>query len=126
MLQFAFGSGKNTDQINDRMTDVFYNLKDAHKGYWDYINTSGPNYQTVQAGGTATFKVTLFGDNLTYQWQYYNTSIGKWENVNSPSAKTPTLKITATRGMNNRQFGCIVTNKNGNCIYSDIAKLTVS
>ncbi|SHM38949.1 leucine-rich repeat domain-containing protein [Ruminococcus flavefaciens] len=122
--EFMFGGSMDT--LNDKLPEIFDYLRRNHESYDTYLANSSPKNVSAAVNTTATFKVTLFGDNLTYQWQYYNTNTGKWENVNSTTAKTPTLKITVKSGMNNRQFGCIVTNKNGNCIYSDIAKLTVS
>lgn len=125
MLQFVFGVGKNTDQINDRMADVLYNLKDAHKGYWNYINTSGPTDQTVQAGDTAAFKVTLFGDDLTYQWQYYNKSNGNWTNATYNGAKSATMYVTANSTTKDMQFRCLVYNKGGYYIYSSPVTLKI-
>lgn len=122
--EFMFGGSMDT--LNDKLPEIFDYLRRNHESYDTYLANSSPKNVSAAVNTTATFKVTLFGNDLTYQWQYYNTNTGKWENVNSTTAKTPTLKITVKSGMNNRQFGCIVTNKNGNCIYSDIAKLTVS
>ena len=114
------------DTLNNKLPEIFDYLRRNHESYDTYLANSSPKNVSAAVNTNATFKVTLFGNDLTYQWQYYNTNTGKWENVNSPTATTPTLTITVKNGMNNRQFGCIVTNNSGNCIYSDIAKLTVS
>ncbi len=126
MLQFAFGTGSNTEQINNRMSEVLAYLHAAHKDYWTYINESGPSDQSVHSGTKATFKVTLFGDDLKYQWQYYNTSTGKWTNVSPSNVSTSaTLCLTAATDMNNRKFRCIVKNKNGQSINSNVVILKV-
>ncbi|EWM53218.1 leucine-rich repeat domain-containing protein [Ruminococcus flavefaciens] len=125
LLRFAYGSLSSTDQINDRMADVLYNLNKARKGYWDYFNTSAPVSQTVRAGGTAEFRVRLFGDDLTYQWQYYNKNTGAWENAPYNGAKSATLYVPANSTTKDMQFKCFVYNKEKNYIYSYPVTLTL-
>ena len=126
MLYFVFGSELNMFQINDRLSEVLYWLHHYGKSFWVFVNDSGPKDQTVPVGTNAKFKVTLFGDDLTYQWQYYNTSTGTWVNAPFSGAQRDEMTVPATDARNGMQFGCIAYNKNGYAVYSDIAVLRVT
>ena len=118
LLRFAFGSLSSTDQINDRMAEVFGYLCKYNMDFWTYLDYSCPKPQTVRAGGTAEFRVTLFGDDLTYQWQYYNKNSGAWENAPYNGATGATLYVPANSTTDKMEFKCFVYNKNQNYIYS--------
>ncbi len=124
-LQFAYGVGKTTVEINDRMDEVLYNLHALHMGYWDYLNTMAPQSVTAANGETAEFKITMFGDNLTYQWYMYNQSAGRWEIMECADSIEPTLHISANAYTNGNQYMCYVWNQDGYYIYSNPVTLTV-
>ena len=62
--------------------------------------------------------MTLFGDDLTYQWQYYNKNSGAWENAPYNGATGATLYVPANSTTDKMEFKCFVYNKNQNYIYS--------
>ena len=120
-LQFAFPSG-----ADNRMDEVVYNLHQRHQSFWEYLNTNGPKSQTAKPFTNVNFSVSLFGDNLSYQWQYLNNGTNKWENLTtSTGAKTPVLTEYATSFKNGMRYRCVVTNSKGQTAASCEAVLTV-
>ena len=88
--------------------------------------TVQPKDKTAAVGDTAQFAVKAKGAS-SYQWQYYNTSTNKWENVTNSSyggLKTDTMSVPATKARSGMKFRCKVTNAIGT-VYSDAATLTV-
>ena len=124
LMQFSFGfCGWET--INDRMPEVFSYLHQHHEDYWTYVNNSAPKDTTELYGKLARFEVNLFGDDLTYQWMYYDTTTGAWRNLTVQSAQDAILEIPATRTTDRMKFACVVRNKENIYIYSNIVTLTV-
>ncbi len=71
-----------------------------------------PANQTVAAGGMATFKVTAWGENLTYQWQW--SKDGKtWKNCTSNGYNTATFSFRSAASLSGRQYRCVVKNAAG-------------
>ena len=88
--------------------------------------SSQPQNATAAAGGTATFHVGA-SNASSYQWQFYSTSSGNWENVTNSAysgLKTATMTVPVTTSRNGLQFRCAVTNAAGTT-YSNGATLTV-
>ena len=126
MLQFSFGVGSTTAQINNRMAEVLYWLHYLHKDYWTYINDSTPTDQTAAAGSTAYFTVTLFGDDLAYRWYYYDSRTNRWVLASDCYGTTfRVLSVNANSATDHKQFKCVVWNKQGYYIYSNTVTLTV-
>lgn len=124
LMQFSFGfCGWET--INNRMPEVFSYLHRHHEDYWTYVSNSTPRDTTALHGQTARFEVNLFGDDLSYQWMYYDTAAGEWRNLTVPTAQRPVLEILAAGTTNGMQFGCVVRNKDNIYIYSNVVTLTV-
>ena len=89
--------------------------------------TTQPADITVTVGSTAEFSVTAIGKApLSYQWQYRKDGNSTWAASGQNGAKTATLSVAATAGLNGYQFRCIVTDGNNRKTYSDIATLTVN
>ncbi len=81
---------------------------------------------TTQAGNTATFTVAASGTGtLTYQWQSRKNEAAAWSNSGATGAKTKTLSIATTGGLDGWQFRCIIKDGNGRMVESDEANLTV-
>ena len=123
VLQFLYGSG-TWEQLNSKLPEVFYYLRQRHMSFWEALASYGPTSQTVHAGDTAHFSVNLFGDGLTYQWKYWDG--GHWVAVDDPSATTNELSFTATPEMNGRYIICFLRNKDGVLFYPDFVLLTVT
>ncbi|MBR5348035.1 MAG: hypothetical protein IK125_02255 [Lachnospiraceae bacterium] len=82
---------------------------------------------TVNAGSVAEFSVEAEGTGqLKYQWQSRKDHNSVWSNSAQEGAKTPTLSVKATAGLNGWQFRCLVTDAFGNQAESDYATLTVT
>ena len=126
MLRFAFGVSSTADQINDRMPEVLWWLHYFHKDYWTYINDSTPTNQIAAAGQTAEFTVTLFGDQLSYQWYYYDTTAGQWIYAQQfYGSSFRVLSVPADDYSRDMYFMCVVINPEGYYIYSNPVQLTV-
>ena len=83
------------------------------------------------AGTTATFKVAATGaGTLKYQWQSRKNASSEWANSGQTGAKTATLSVKTSAGLQGWQFRCVVTDGNNQKTYSDAAtvyvKLTVT
>ena len=88
--------------------------------------TSQPTDKTVTAGSTATFTVQANGRGiLNYQWQSRKDANSAWANSGQSGAKTSTLSVAATPGLDGWQFRCIVTEASGNKTVSDPATLYI-
>ena len=88
--------------------------------------TTQPKNTSVQVGNVAKFTVAAIGKApLKYQWQSRKNSSAEWTNSGQPGAKTATLQVTATAGLNGWQFRCVVTDANGKSWGSAPATLTV-
>ena len=88
--------------------------------------TTQPTSQSVKVGTTANFTVAATGKaTLKYQWQSRKNASSEWANSGQPGAKTRTLSVTATAGLNGWQFRCVITDGNGQKSYSEPATLTV-
>ena len=89
--------------------------------------TTQPKDQTVAAGTTATFTVAATGrGTLKYQWQSRKDSTQAWTSSGQSGAKTATLSVATSTGLNGWQFRCVVIDINGQISYSNGATLTVT
>ena len=89
--------------------------------------TTQPKNTFAAAGSTAKFTVAATGTGtLTYQWQSRKYSTGTWANSGQSGAKTKTLSVATTKGLNGWQFRCVVTDANGQKSYSQPATLGIT
>ena len=86
---------------------------------------SQPADQTAGLGEKASFEIGANGQELTYQWQTSNNGGKSWVNSGLTGNKTNVLKVDVTSGRDGYQFRCVLTDKNGNQLTSDAAKLNV-
>ena len=86
---------------------------------------SQPADQTAALGEKASFEIGANGQELTYQWQTSNNGGKSWVNSGLTGNKTNVLKVDVTSGRDGYQFRCVLTDKNGNQLTSDAAKLNV-
>ena len=76
----------------------------------------------VGPSGYVYFTVTAKGEGLTYQWQW--SADGKsWGNTSLTGYNTNSLKVGVSDTTNGRQYRCVITDKYGNTVTSDAAKL---
>ncbi len=83
-----------------------------------------PKSVTVSVGNTAKFTVEATGSNLTYQWQYRNSSSDSWKNSTMACAKTTTFSFTATESHSGHQYRCAVSS-GSSTTYTSSATVTV-
>lgn len=82
--------------------------------------TAQPTDCIVNLGGTVTFTVKASGSGISYQWQLSDDAGANWRNS---SVKTATYVTTLTNVNNGRYVRCIVTDKNGNSVTSNAARM---
>ena len=76
--------------------------------------TKQPKSVFAVPGTEAVFTVAAIGKaTLKYQWQSRQDASHEWSNSGMPGAKTATLRVPATLGLNGWQFRCVVTDGNG-------------
>ena len=80
--------------------------------------------QDAQAAVGERFSISpqVQGDGLTYQW-YYKEGSGKSFAVSSN--KTSAYAYTMQKYMNNRQVYCVITDKYGNQVTTEVATITL-
>ena len=84
--------------------------------------TKQPTTQYAAPGMTVTFSVTAQGSNLSYQWMYYSTATGTWENCTFTGSTTSSMSFTMQKSYENRSFRCKVITPNAS-LYSDSAQV---
>ena len=89
------------------------------------IINAQPRDVSVAAGGATSFIVEATGEGLTYQWQVSSSNGERWGNTSLAGAKTNILQLVAPSNYNGRLYRCVITDKNGNTVITDAAKLTV-
>ena len=122
MMQFCFGLN-SMEYINTRMSEVFDHLRQSHMNYYDYMTAAAPSSVTVHAGEAVQLKVTLFGDDLLYQW--WARPRGSYSVWQYGGSNTNTLNLTASSHMNNLEYCCWIGNKNCFSLYIYPVTVTV-
>ena len=89
----------------------------------DLYITGQPKNYTGTVGSTASFIVTAQGSGMTYQWQVYSN--GAWKNSNAASAKTSKLAFKVTNDHNKMNYRCMIKDKFGKTIVSNVATIYV-
>ncbi|MBO4476711.1 MAG: leucine-rich repeat domain-containing protein [Lachnospiraceae bacterium] len=88
--------------------------------------TTQPRTNVAPAGTTAKFTIAATGKGtLKYQWQSRKDANSNWSNSGQTGAKTTTLSVATTNGLDGWQFRCIVTDANGSSVESDIVHLSI-
>ncbi len=105
----------------------------GQKTYSDFVTvslvpkiTKQPTAASVKAGTKVALSVEATGKaTLKYQWQSRKNSSSEWTNSGQSGAKTKTLSVATTKGLNGWQFRCVITDGNGQKTVSDIVTLSV-
>ena len=82
--------------------------------------TGQPINATAAKGKIVTFTVTAKGPSITYQWQLSDDKGKTWRNS---SNKTATYSTTLSDKNDGRYVRCIVTDKYGNSVISNPARM---
>ncbi len=87
--------------------------------------TKQPESVTAVLGSTVTMSVEAVGDGLTYQWQWSAGDSDTWSNTTVSGNTTATISMESTAGRDGCRYRCVITDRYGNTVISDSAKLTV-
>ena len=114
-------------QVRCKITDVYDNALYSDIARVTMKNkpiniTAQPQNISVKTGKAATFSVKASGEGLKYQW-YYKKSYGSWSIWKEYTQDTVRTHSGST--WNGMQVRCLITDKYGNTVYSDIATVTV-
>lgn len=90
-----------------------------------FVITRSPVDAVVSIGDTATFMVIVYGDVLSYQWQYKTRDGNVWTNSEMPGADESAVHVEATALRNGQKYRCIVTDQNETVLTSGEATLEV-
>ncbi len=83
-----------------------------------------PQDVTVNKGEVATVTVEAIGDGLTYRWFYKNKNMSSF--LETSSFKTKTYSVIMNEARADRQIFCIITDKYGNSVMSDVVTLNMN
>lgn len=85
------------------------------------ITTQPKNVATTK-GKTAKVSVKATGDGLKYTWYYANKGASKWK---KSSVTKATYSVKMTSSLNGRRVYCVVKDKYGNTVKSNVVTLTM-
>jgi hypothetical protein len=85
--------------------------------------TSQPQSVVAASGEKVTITVGATGEGLTYQWFYKNKNGSAFA---ASSYKSKSYAISLASYCDMRQVYCVVTDKNGNTVTSDIATMSIA
>lgn len=83
------------------------------------IIVTQPKSATVHVGEEFTFKVEAMGDGLTYQWYYRDVGV---ENFLPSCIQGDTYSFKMLPFRAGREYYCIVIDKNGNSVQTNVVK----
>ena len=88
--------------------------------------TTQPVSLNAAKGTTAKFSVTAVGtETLTYQWQYRKDANSAWAASAQSGNKTAELSVSASAGLNEYQFRCVITDGGNRTVYTDAVTLYI-
>ena len=80
-----------------------------------------PANAVAKSGKKATVTLEATGDGLTYTWYFKNPGSSKFSKTSTFTGNTYSVTMDASR--NGRQVYCVITDKYGNSVTTDIATL---
>lgn len=86
--------------------------------------TTQPEDYVGPVGVFATYTVVAEGKDLTYKWQY-SADGTTWGNMSGASTVTSTLQIKITEARDGNYYRCMVTDADGNVVYSEPAQMKI-
>ena len=86
--------------------------------------TRQPESVTAAKGEMANVSFTATGDGLTYTWYFKNKGVSYFSKTNSFTSNSYSVAMDATR--DGRQIYCVVKDKYGNCVETDVVTLIMS
>jgi len=89
----------------------------------DIVISKQPGNVTVKNGATASTSVTATGDGLTYAWYWKNADMTAYK-LSSVTINTYSTAMSAEK--DGRTVYCVITDKHGNTVTSNVATLSIS
>lgn len=128
------------DCFVDVNADVYYPMNDAswteevrqnYGGTLIWIGYEKKKLDIIQQpadvegsiGDTAVFAVEADGDDVTYQWQYCNSSSNYWADSKMTGANTEKLEVKITKGRIGQKYRCILKDSYGKKLTTEEAKI---
>lgn len=87
------------------------------------VITKQPTNKVRLIGDTVYYTVEAAGQDLTYQWEFKNPSIGEWGASEMPGNTTTSISVEVTKARNGYKYRCKITDASGNVLYTDAAAL---
>ncbi|MBO5867826.1 MAG: hypothetical protein J6Q54_02825, partial [Oscillospiraceae bacterium] len=84
------------------------------------INVQPVDYVGM-VGDTATFTVVAEGEDLTYQWYYFDNVSSEWKKSSGGTSATLNVEFKAYRV--DQEYRCEITDGNGNTVTTDTVRL---
>ena len=76
-------------------------------------------------GESAVFTVAAAGEDLTYQWYYFDKASSTWLKSYSPGYNTATVSPVFYAYRDGQQYRCVITDVNGNTATSETVTMTL-
>ena len=85
-----------------------------------------PSNANVKTGDTATFDIGYVPISIYTLWECRASETDEWKTAFGTNGyTTSSLKVNATVALNGYQYRCVLTDSNGNKVYSNAATLSV-
>ena len=117
---------KNSRYVRCVVTDKYGNSVTSQTAQ---MKLAGPELTSqlvntaAKKGETIFFKMSATGDGISYHWQLSDNNGKTWRDS---KVTTATYYVTLTNQHDNRLVRCVVTDKYGNSVTSNTAKMNVS
>ena len=116
---------RNGRQVYCKVTDGDGNTVTSRIAEMEIVEvaiTQQPKSVSVYNGAVATFTVEAVGVDLQYQWYYKDPGDSDWTRSSSTS-DTYSTQMKSSR--NGRQVRCVITDKYGNTVTTNIVAMTM-
>ncbi|WP_050748008.1 S-layer homology domain-containing protein [Peptoniphilus sp. oral taxon 386] len=112
-------------RMMDKSKRLTFSMSGTNK---EFEITKQPTDQTISFESWATFEIQAKGEGLTYQWEGLNNN--EFVKLNDSSeisgSNTSILRLKGVANFNGVKGRCVVKDKNGNTLISQVVSLTVT
>jgi hypothetical protein len=82
------------------------------------------HYEGIR-GESAVFTVEAEGEDLTYQWYYFDLTVNDWQKSYAPGCNTPTVSPVFYAYRDGQQYCCVITDAQGNTVTTNTVVMTL-
>ena len=115
---------KVTDKNGNSVSSNPATVTILEPGESDFMILSQPASVTLNDGDTVTFRIIAKGSGLTYQWYYIPKDGSAWIKWNGHN--TASTSAIVDQSWDGRQVYCVITDNQGESLYSEIATVTIA